>query len=107
MLLELRNKARNENCYTSGLLLATLLKKLETEFKQKWDSIKAKDRHYYFENLGCEVRETDSACFLGDENYVPIRFRMPRMGSIYPPTTFYVNIKIPTELADKVLVLGF
>lgn len=96
--------------------LAELLYNLKEKFKEKCFSLYESDIDFieYFENLGCEIK-IGGKPFLGDEDFVPIEFSISmRSGRIRNIDGFFhqrydlkgVQLSVPVELAEKVLVLG-
>lgn len=105
-LNDLRSKARDSNDWTAGLQLCDLLMKLQTLFKEKWDSMEGGRK--YFEELGCEIRLGYSGSkgfysYKGSKDFVPVNFILKRWLKEQPSS---VHINVPVEIAEKALVIG-
>lgn len=92
------NLRRMSGDVVAGRELSEFLYKLRNIVRLKFISVGPE----YFESLGCEV-----VCgpieFLGDDDHVPVSFVINDYGRA---VQWRWNIKIPVEMAWKILVLG-
>lgn len=101
MLLELKEKAdqgRLVGDFSYAYELSEVVSKIKRIFNKKWQ---VENSPEYFERLGCEVKRGIGIGFKEDKDHIVVSIIEPR------ELRAEWQIKVPIEIAEKALVIGF
>jgi hypothetical protein len=95
---------RNMDTHESRTELIDLLDRLKRMFKKKWEDLSSDKWIDYLKELDCECKFSDIPYKDGPE-FINVMF-YPNRDARFSRKRYAWHIKVPVEIAERVLVLG-